>query len=76
MPALSGIPEDNVEGEDVCMRGDKHFFGHGVPRSYSQAFECYKWASELGYAPAMNSLASMYKNGQGVSRCITDAIQW
>ena len=43
---------------------------------YEEAFNYFNYAAEQGYAPAQNSLAFMYTNGEGVEQNYEEAIKW
>jgi len=61
-------------GQEECLMGDKAFIGHGMTQSYAQAMEYYKQAADKKYAPAMTSLASMYREGRGCVRDLPSAL--
>lgn len=63
-------------GQEECLAGDKAFFGHGVAQDYAAALAFYKQAAELNYAPAINSLATMYREGKGAPKDLPLAIDW
>lgn len=63
-------------GQEECLAGDKAFFGHGVAQDYAAALAFYKQAAELNYAPAINSLATMYREGKGAPKDLPLAIEW
>lgn len=52
--------------------GEMHENGEGMPRSESEALECYKKAAETGFYPAQVAIYRMLKYGQGVEPCILD----
>jgi TPR repeat protein len=63
-------------GQEECLKGDKAYFGHGIPRSFAMALLHYRESAKLGYGPAMNSLATMLREGKGAPRDLPSAISW
>lgn len=63
-------------GQEECLAGDKAFFGHGVAQDYAAALAFYRQAADLAYAPAINSLATMLREGKGAPRDLPAAIEW
>ena len=57
-----------------CLSGDKAYFGHGVALDFGAALGFYRQAAELHYAPALNSLATMYREGKGTPKDLPQAI--
>ncbi|CEO95531.1 Sel1 repeat [Plasmodiophora brassicae] len=63
--------------ESTCLLADKHLFGHGVPNCLATAKRMYEEAAVMGYAPAMDSLGRMYRDGIGMaSRDTARALEW
>ena len=47
--------------------------GDGVPQNYNEAMKWYHQAAEKGEAVAMNNIAIMYANGEGVTKDLVTA---
>lgn len=63
-------------GQEECLGGDKAYFGHGVAQDFGGALAAYKKAAEQNYPPAINSLATMYREGKGTPKDLPLAIDW
>jgi len=62
-------PQALVELGNMCLRGE------GITQDYSQAFNNFQEAVELGYAPAMCRLALMYQKGIKVDQDFSKAFE-
>jgi TPR repeat protein len=63
-------------GQEECLAGDKAYFGHGVPQDFGAALQFYRAAADQHYPPAINSLATMYREGKGTPKDLPTAIEW
>jgi hypothetical protein len=65
-----------VDGQEECLAGDKSFFGHGIAQDYTRAFQQYRLGAQMHYAPSINALASMYREGRGTQKDLPLAVEW
>lgn len=49
----------------LCIEGDVHFFGHGVPKDIQAATHYYAQAMNLGSKKALLALAKIFEEGNG-----------
>ena len=56
--------------------GTMHYFGHGVPKNYKNAFNWYKKAASQGNRDSQYELGCMYMNGEYVKQNEKTAIFW
>lgn len=50
----------------LCIEGDMHFFGHGVPKDISAATYYYAWAMNAGSKWALLALAHIFEDGNEI----------
>jgi len=55
---------DSAEDDAMAEKGDRYFFGKGVPQDYQKAFELYERGADAGSARAMYYLGNMYDHAQ------------
>lgn len=66
-----------MDAVEIYNEGYYYYTGtEGYPMNYRLAFRKFTQAAEMGYAAAMNYLADMYLEGQGVTADQDLAIQW
>jgi hypothetical protein len=53
-----------------------HYFGDTGEKDFAKAFECFKKASEAGYAQAQYNLAGMYYFGEGTEKDANEAFNY
>lgn len=56
------------KGEELYIKGKKHFLGEGALQDYARAFRCFSEASEQGFTPADSWLAVMRYDGCGCEK--------
>eukprot|EP00743_Colponemidia_sp_Colp-15_P008622 GILK01009382.1.p1 GENE.GILK01009382.1~~GILK01009382.1.p1 ORF type:complete len:715 (+),score=107.63 GILK01009382.1:72-2216(+) len=66
-------PEQAVE---MCLKGDRCFYGHGAPQNYEKAFEFYLQSAHGGFVGAMKMLAGMHERGEGIPKDTPVAFEW
>ena len=59
--------------EELCVKADRAFNGHGEAQNFEKARLLYSEASQLGSGKACACLAKMYENGIGVDKNLTEA---
>ncbi|MDF2542231.1 MAG: hypothetical protein K0S47_1949 [Herbinix sp.] len=59
--------------EVIKILGDLYYYGHETKQDYSEAFRCFKNASEEGYLEVNYKLGEMYWSGLGVKQDFTSA---
>ncbi|MGN0853742.1 MAG: serine/threonine-protein kinase [Kiritimatiellia bacterium] len=66
--------QGNVEAQ--CRIAEAHFYGRGVKKDLSRAFEWYMTAANLNCAGAQASLGHCYFNGYGCAKDYAQAVRW
>ncbi len=62
--------------EELCLKADRAFNGHGESQDYEKARQLYLEASQLSSARACACLAKMYETGMGVERNLAEAFNF
>ena len=65
-----------VTPQQQYEEGVRYYFGEGVEKDYTKAFEWFSKAAEQGDADAQFSLGVMYSEGQGVGQNYEKAFEW
>ncbi len=76
MPTSEAAGCGATPAEQLCLKGDCVFHGHGMTQDYEKALEFYTQAAQQGSGRACACLARMYENGVGVERNLPEAFNW
>ena len=69
---LTGVPSP----DDANSVGVMCLTGKGMPKDYSKAFACFRYAADNGLAEAQYHLAFCYENGFGTDMNLEEAASW
>jgi hypothetical protein len=62
------LPEPPLSATQLCLLGDRAFFGHGMAVDHARALVLYELAARAGSVLAMASVGEMYLHGAGTGR--------
>ena len=67
----------NVETPNAQYnRGQKYYFGKGVPKNYAEAMRWYLKAAQRRHSGALGQIGLMYYEGKGVPKNYAEAMRW
>ena len=66
----------NGDGLALFEVGARYTDGRGVQSDFSEAAKWYRYAADLGFAPAQYRLANFYEKGTGLPRDVSQALTW
>ena len=70
-------PKVDVDlGEEYCIKGDRAYYGYGVPQSYCEALKHYNNAAKEGCARAYGCIGRMYESGIYVEQDLKQAFEF
>eukprot|EP01022_Parablepharisma_sp_SALTPOND_P020236 TRINITY_DN3627_c0_g1_i1.p1 TRINITY_DN3627_c0_g1~~TRINITY_DN3627_c0_g1_i1.p1 ORF type:complete len:706 (-),score=99.15 TRINITY_DN3627_c0_g1_i1:1812-3929(-) len=68
------VPESQMAvGDELCLKADRAFNGHGEVQNFEKAKNLYTEACQMGCSKACGCLAKMFETGTGVEKNLTEA---